>query len=179
MVGCGEVEGRGIADSTSTHDVINRDAKGIVINVARELANPSGLVEAGALRLAVGRLARRMKQLYDQSEVSFAETSVLSRLDREGPATPTELAAAEHVRPQAMGNTLTALEDRDLIARMPDRDDGRRLIVTLRPAGRRILQSKHDHVNAALRAAMSEFSVADQRQLSRTVQLLDRLAELL
>jgi len=147
--------------------------------VARELAEQAGLVEAGALRLAVGRLARRMKQLYDQSEISFAETSVLSRLDREGPATPGELAAAEHVRPQAMGNTLTALEDRDLIARMPDREDGRRLIVTLRPPGRRLLQAKHDHVNAALRAAMSEFSVADQRHLSRTVQLLDRLAELL
>jgi DNA-binding MarR family transcriptional regulator len=145
--------------------------------MARGLGVRRELVEARELRLAVGRLARRMKQLYDADELTFSESSLLSRLGREGPATPTELAGAEHVRPQAMGNMLTTLEQRGLVARSPDPDDGRRLIVRLRPAGRRLLEAKHEHVNEAIRTAMSRFTAAEQQQLIAAVELLDRLAE--
>lgn len=145
--------------------------------MARNFGDGRELVEARDLRLAVGRLARRMKQLYDADELTFSESSLLSRLDREGPQTPTELATAEHVRPQAMGNTLTALEQRDLVARSPDPDDGRRLIVSIRPAGRRLLAAKHEHVNEAVREAATAFTPAERRQLAAAVDLLNRLAE--
>lgn len=134
-------------------------------------------IQAQRLRLAVGRLARRMKQIYDEREVTFSETSILSRLQREGPTTPTALAAAEHVRPQAMGNTLTALEQRGLISRTPDPTDGRRFIVSIEPAGRDVLETKSELVNSALRDAASGFTASERRRLSTAIDLLERLAD--
>ncbi|MEV6896449.1 hypothetical protein [Amycolatopsis sp. NPDC051372] len=52
------------------------------------------LVEAAAdLRVALGRLVRRMRQGYVAGEATLSESSVLSRLDRDGPSTPGYLAS--------------------------------------------------------------------------------------
>ena len=48
------------------------------------------------------------------------ETSALSRLDRGGPMTSSDLARQDRISPQSMGVTVAALEQRGLIAR--DRD---------------------------------------------------------
>jgi DNA-binding MarR family transcriptional regulator len=90
------------------------------------------------LRVVVGRIVRRLRQAHATGEATLSELSVLSRLDREGPATPGELAALERVRPQAMGATLTALEQRGLVGRTPDTGDGRRVLMSVTAAGRRL-----------------------------------------
>src|SRR5215813_2962016 len=93
----------------------------IVSSVSTRDDTPAALnATGGDLRLAVGRVARRLRQLYTAEDLTFSETSVLSRLDREGATTPTALAAAEHVRPQAMGATLSALQQRGLVRRRDD-----------------------------------------------------------
>jgi len=53
-----------------------------------------------------------------------------------GPTTATALAKQEQISPQSMGETLAILEQRGLIARVPDPDDGRRVILSLTDAGR-------------------------------------------
>jgi DNA-binding MarR family transcriptional regulator len=132
----------------------------------------------GDLRLAVGRVARRLRQLYTAEELTFSETSVLSRLDREGATTPTALAAAEHVRPQAMGATLSALEQRGLVRRRDDPSDGRKVQIELTPAGRQALAAKHEAVAGIVNRALAEgFTPAERRALAAAVPLLDRLAE--
>ena len=52
--------------------------------------------------------------------------TVLGRLDREGPASISDLAAAERMRPQSMAQTVRDLEAAGLVSRRPDPDDGRR-----------------------------------------------------
>src|ERR1700694_3816548 len=94
------------------------------------------LVTAGDLRVVVGRIARRIKQLYDAGEVTFSETSVLSRLNRAGAAAPSSLAIAEHGQPLAVAAILYALEKRGLVRRKPDEVDGRRVVVAI-TGGRR------------------------------------------
>src|SRR4029077_19810603 len=83
------------------------------------MPHPSTQVVKGAseLRLVLGQLIRRLR-----AEYSFpvAQASVLSRLAREGPQTTSVLAAAEHVRPQSMAQTLAELESSGLIERRPD-----------------------------------------------------------
>jgi DNA-binding MarR family transcriptional regulator len=132
---------------------------------------------SGELRVAVGRIARRMKQLYEAGEVTFSETSVLSRLDRAGPATPGTLAAAEHVRPQAIVAIVNALELRGLVARSPDPTDGRKVLISLTEAGRQALADKSRALTLRMAQALTEgFSPAEQRQLRDALPLLDRLA---
>ena len=53
-----------------------------------------------------------------------------------GPASISDLAAAEQMRPQSMAQTVRDLEDAGLVSRRPDPDDGRRAIVELTARGR-------------------------------------------
>jgi DNA-binding MarR family transcriptional regulator len=134
------------------------------------------------VRIAVGRIARRIRAIYfasdSESEASFGEISILSRLAREGPATASELAAQEQITPQGIGTMLTRLHQQGLVARSADPDDRRRIITSLTPAGRRALDSRHMAVNAALAIALSEHFTADElRGLAAALPLLDRLGD--
>jgi DNA-binding MarR family transcriptional regulator len=138
------------------------------------------VLTSAELRVAIGRIARRMKQCYEEGEVTFSETSVLSRLDRAGPTTPGVLAAAEHVRPQAIVAIVNALALRGLVARGPDPTDGRKVLISLTEAGRRALADKGRAFTQRMAQALAEgFSPAEQRQLREVLPLLERLAGLL
>ncbi len=58
---------------------------------------------AGDLRALVGRLSRRLRQTSIVGEMTLSQASVLSLLEREGPATPGALATMERISPQSMG----------------------------------------------------------------------------
>jgi DNA-binding MarR family transcriptional regulator len=131
-----------------------------------------------ALRLAVGRIARRVRQSHSVGDLTHSEISVLARLDRDGPAYPGSLAELERIRPQAMATTLAALEERALVSRRPDATDGRRAVVTITDTGRQMLTDRRSESVQLLAAAIeAEFDPAERRRLQAALPLLDRLAE--
>jgi DNA-binding MarR family transcriptional regulator len=104
---------------------------------------------------------------------------VLGRLDREGPQSTVELAAAERVRPQSMGQTLAELESQGLISRHPDTKDRRRTQIALTDRGRHVLAEDRARREGWLAEAIAEdFSPAEQRALEQAIPLLARLTEL-
>jgi DNA-binding MarR family transcriptional regulator len=137
------------------------------------------LLRAGCdLRVALGRLVRRLRQGHAPGELTLSEISVLSRLDRDGPATPTVLAEGERVRPQAMGATLAVLEQRDLVERSADPGDGRRVLMSITPDGGRLLVDRRSHNTQRVARALTEgFSREEQRQLIAIIPLLERMAD--
>jgi DNA-binding MarR family transcriptional regulator len=137
------------------------------------------LVRAGVdLRVAVGRIARRLRQAHAVGDVTLSEVSVLSRLDRDGPNTPGALAELERIRPQAMGVTLADLETRGLVRREADAADGRKVLVSVTPAGRTmVLERRSESARRITRALAEEFTAAERRKLLAVLPLLDRLAE--
>ncbi|MEU1624549.1 MarR family transcriptional regulator [Streptomyces sp. NPDC020096] len=134
---------------------------------------------AAALRLVVGRIARRVRQAKSAvGEVTLSEASVLARLDRDGPDSPGSLAELERVRPQAMASTLAALEGRGLVSRRQDPADGRRAVMTVTDAGRKVMADRRSESVRLLTAALErEFTPDERRQLLSALPLLDRLAE--
>ena len=76
---------------------------------------------AGALRVSIGLLLRRLRQVHVEGELTLPESSALTRLDRGGPATSSALAKLEQISPQSMGTTLAALEARGLVGGIPTR----------------------------------------------------------
>ena len=133
---------------------------------------------AAALRVATGRLYRRLKQLSTDQDLSLAESSTLSRLERGGPASSSELARHDRISPQSMGVTVAALEDRGLIERDRDPQDGRRIVLSITESGRRTVHDKRgartEQIAAALGTGFSEDELA---QLKAAAVLLERLAE--
>jgi DNA-binding MarR family transcriptional regulator len=134
------------------------------------------------LRLAVGRISRRTRQLYatgdPTSEAGFIEIAVLSSLDRKGPLTSKALAELEKVTPQAIGSALSALEQRGYVARGTDPDDRRRVVTTITEAGRATLASREqiisEHMTRALRQG---FDADERRQIAAVIPLLERLSD--
>lgn len=132
---------------------------------------------ASSLRLAVGRLTRRLRQAHAVGDVSLSGVSVLARLAADGPGSPGSLAEAERVRPQAMAGTLAALGERGLVGRAPDTADGRRIIVAITEEGRAVLAERRSESVHRLSAALDEFTERERETLAAALPLLDRLAE--
>ncbi|MEV7390375.1 MULTISPECIES: MarR family transcriptional regulator [unclassified Streptomyces] len=132
---------------------------------------------ASDLRLAVGRMTRRLRQAHAVGDVSLSAVSVLARLAADGPDSPTSLAEMERVRPQAMASTLAGLEQRGLVRRTRDARDGRRSIVAVTEDGRAMLAERRTESVQRLAAALDEFSAEERATLAAALPLLDRLAE--
>jgi DNA-binding MarR family transcriptional regulator len=135
------------------------------------------------LRLAVGRLARRIRQLYTLSrgdQLSFIELAVLSRLHRDGPAPASRLANGERVTAQAVGAAIGGLHQRGLVERTPDSRDRRKTIVSLTDPGRSAFTVREQTViDRMVEAVESGYTLAERRQLAAAAPLLERLADLL
>lgn len=141
-------------------------------------AAPTPEEVAAALRVAAGNLYRRLKQSPLAGEATLAETSTLGRLERNGPATSSDLARADHISPQSMGVTVAALEERGLIERSRDPLDGRRVVLSITEAGRQVVHDKRGARTALIAAALrAGFTEAELGQLLAAAPLIQRLAE--
>src|ERR1022692_2852194 len=118
-------------------------------------ADPDVQDIAAALRVSIGLLVRRLRQVQPDGELTLPETSALARLDRGGPATPSELARLERISPQSIGATIAALEARGLVERRPDPDDGRRAVFSLTETGSQTLRHRRNARTEKLATALS------------------------
>lgn len=126
----------------------------------------------------VSLLARRLHQTPVPGELSLPERSVLARLDRDGPSTTADLARQEQITPQAMANTLAALEARAFVARQPHPQDRRRVTMSVTPAGVEMLRHKRHARSRQLATALAEeFTGEELAALFAAAPLIRRLAE--
>jgi DNA-binding MarR family transcriptional regulator len=121
---------------------------------------------------------RRLRQSSPDDALTLPESSTLSRLERGGPASSSELARYDRISPQSMGVTVAALEDRGLIERDRDPEDGRRIVLSITEAGRQLIHDKRGARTGQIAAALGDgFSGGELTQLMTVVPLLERLAE--
>jgi DNA-binding MarR family transcriptional regulator len=132
-------------------------------------------VIASELGAVLGLLVRRLRA---QRPIPLSHATVLGRLCREGPQSVSDLAHAEHVRPQSMAQTVSELESAGLVLRRPDPDDRRRAVVEATAEGadlrERELSRRDDWLAQAI---VSRLSADEQDELRASVDLLRRLAE--
>jgi DNA-binding MarR family transcriptional regulator len=138
---------------------------------------PDPMDVASALQKSIVIYLRRIRQRPVREELPAPEMTALVRLDL-GPATPSALAREEHITPQAMGVTVSALVRRGLAERHPDPDDGRLTIVSLTEAGRQVVRGKVSARSSQLAAALSERFTSEELQvLLAAAPLIERLGD--
>ena len=135
---------------------------------------------AGELRALLGRLSRRLRQTGVVGEMTLSQASVLSLLEREGPATQTVLATKERISPQSMGTILVSLETLGLVSRTHDPTDGRRLVISPTEAGLQIIHGARRLKEERLAQALADnFTNEELQVLMAALPLLERLARVI
>jgi len=131
---------------------------------------------ASALRLAVMRLARRMRGERADSSLTLSQLAALATLERSGPLTPRELAAAERVQPPSMTRLAASLETAGLVTRTAHPSDGRQVLLAASAEGVALLREDRRRRDAWLARRLAELPPEDREVLRRAVGVLERLA---
>lgn len=132
---------------------------------------------AGELRVLVGRLKRRLREQSHFGDLTLSQILVLSRLEQDGPATVTNLARAEGMRPQSMGANVSVLEAAGLVSGTLDPADRRQTILSVTPACLDwIKAARAAREDWLARAIRTELSIEEQQELGKAVGLLSRIA---
>jgi DNA-binding MarR family transcriptional regulator len=130
------------------------------------------------LRALLGKLKRRLREQAHSGELTPSQVSVLLRLEKDGPATASQLARAEAMRPQSMASVVAALEALNLVSGAPHPTDGRQTLLSLTDSCRQRLQvgraARQDWLTRIIQA---RFSPQEQAELSASVALFKRLAD--
>lgn len=136
------------------------------------------LTELGSrMRLALMRLARRVRQEALGGDVTQSMLSALAVVDRLGPLTLGELAAAERVQPPSMTKIVARLEEAGLVVREVDARDRRVARVQVTDAGHRFAERSRSRGSAYLARRLRTLSDRDRAVVEAAIPVLERLLE--
>jgi len=128
-----------------------------------------------ALRLLVRRI--RADAPPELREFSWTQKAVLSRLEKDGPATSADLARAEGVKPQSMSTALALLEKMGLVERKPHPTDGRQINIKLTTKGIALRKNTKEATNGWLSQAIAKLDRREQTTLFKAGEIIKRMAE--
>ena len=131
---------------------------------------------ASSLRLAVMRLARRMRAERADTSLTLSQLAALATLERHGALTPRDLAAAERVQPPSMTRLAGSLEEQGLITRTPHASDGRQVLLAVSPSGAALLREDRRRREAWLARQLADLEPRERGVLQQATAVLDRLA---
>ncbi|WP_245597109.1 MarR family winged helix-turn-helix transcriptional regulator [Jiangella gansuensis] len=133
---------------------------------------------ASSLRIAVGRLSRRIRNEREDDSLTLNQLSALGVLERKGPMPVGELAACERVRPPSMTRTVSALEELGLVVRGPQPADRRVAVVRITEAGLARTAADRKRRDAWLTHRLRELSPDERERLRAALPVLEKLAGL-
>ena len=140
--------------------------------------NPDVHEVASALRVSIGLLLRRLRQVQADGELTLPESSALARLDRGGPTTSGALAKLEQISPQSMGATLGGSRRVAWSSGVPTRETAGGSSCRCTEAGRQALRNRRNARTEQLAQALSGgFTRPELEQLMAAAPLIERLAQ--
>jgi DNA-binding MarR family transcriptional regulator len=137
-------------------------------------APPDTAALAARLRLAVTRLARKLRQ-EAEAGITPSMLSGLSTAERLGPCTMRDLCDAEHVQPPTMTRIVAALVEAGLVTREADPLDRRVVWVRVAPSGRRLLDRSRKRKEAYLAKALRTLEPREIETLEEAATIFERL----
>lgn len=129
------------------------------------------------LRIAVMRLARRMRLERAGNDVTDGQLSVLFVLWKEGAQTLGSLSEHERVTPPSMNRTVNALVEAGLVTRATAPDDGRKVLIEATDAGAEIAKETKRRRVAWFDRQLSSLDESERAALDAAAPLLRRLAD--
>lgn len=128
------------------------------------------------LRLAIMRLARRLRQQAD-ADVTPSMLSALSNIEYRQPVTLGELATAERVTPPTMSKIVARLQEAALVTRTADENDRRIQHLSLSIHGERFTARSRSRKNAYLAKKLRKLEPHEVAKLEAAVAVLEKILE--
>src|SRR5438874_10547258 len=143
------------------------------------VATENSLDRASRLRIAIGRLSRRLRQTEAATAAGLTptRTSVLLNVVRSGPMRLSELAASEGLNPTMLSRVVSELVNARLLVRSSDAGDRRAAWVKASAAGRRLAERMRRERTDALNLALRGLSEDERRDLEAALPALESLVE--
>lgn len=129
------------------------------------------------LRLAIQRLARRIRSNAADDDVSESQRSVLFTLDVHGRQSLGSLSEHERVTPPSMNRTVNALVASGLVTRDTAEDDARRIDIDLSEAGRAFVDETRRRRDAWFTQKLAALTAEQRSALEQALPVLKELAE--
>lgn len=129
------------------------------------------------MRVAVARLARRLRAEKADDEMSAGQFSVLATLYREGPLTLRELSDLERVTPPSMTRTVNSLAEAGYVSRKGSDEDGRKVLLSATDAGGELVVATRRKRNAWLYHRLIELPAAERALLTQATTIIRELAD--
>jgi DNA-binding MarR family transcriptional regulator len=134
---------------------------------------------AARLRVAIGRLSRRLRTTAAGSAAGLTPTkiSVLLTVVREGPIRLSALADSESLNPTMLSRVIADLVEAGLVARTSDDGDRRAAWVEPTEDGRQLARRMRRERTDAVNDALEGLNPADRELLEKALPALEQLAE--
>ncbi|MET0695232.1 MAG: MarR family transcriptional regulator [Propionibacteriaceae bacterium] len=140
----------------------------------RDLRTTAGL--ASALRPSVLRLARRLRQMRDDTlDLNTNQLSAMSVLLNSGDLSMGELASQEKVQPPSMTRVVNGLEELGFVTRQPHPVDKRQSVVSLTDSGRQVLLANRRRRDQWLAKRIAELEPEEREVLRKCVSILEKV----
>ncbi|MES2093537.1 MAG: MarR family transcriptional regulator [Actinomycetota bacterium] len=129
------------------------------------------------LRLAIQRLARRIRSMQADEPVTEGQRAVLFALSMNGPLSLRSLSEHERVTPPSMSRTINALIELGLVTRQSATDDARKVSLDLSPSGADFIDETRRRRDAWFTMRMNSLPTDQRRLLLEVAPILRDLAD--
>ena len=130
---------------------------------------------AAALRDAITRFNRRLRQARPMGDLTITQLSALTSLELAGALSPRELAEMERIQPPTLTKIVAKLEERGLVQRTPHPTDGRQVILSATEAGRAVVAETKRARDEWLARRLATLTADERDTLRRAADILRRL----
>src|ERR1700733_12707709 len=136
----------------------------------------SGVIDVTRLRVALARLARRMRR-HALAGLTPTQLAALSTVERAGPLRLGDLAAAEGIAPSTLTRMVAVLEDLGYVRRDADPRDARASTLAITPGGHETLERLREGGPAPPPRWLTLLTPDQRAALATALPALEALAE--
>jgi DNA-binding MarR family transcriptional regulator len=136
---------------------------------------PADSIDAARLRVAVLRLARRLRK-HELAGLTPSQLSTLSTVGKCGPVRLGDLAAAERIAPSTLTRLISVLEAQGYVRRDAAPGDARAFLVSLTDRGHDVLLRIKDEATSLLNEILMTLPTEQIDALAAALPALEHLA---
>lgn len=129
------------------------------------------------IRLTIQRLARRIRSMQSDDNVTEGQRSVLFSLFNNGPQTLSSLSEHERVTPPSMNRTINALVASGLVTRVGAQDDGRKVTIDLSETGETFIRETRKQRDAWFTQQLAGLTAEQRSIIDQATAILRGIAD--